>query len=95
MLDVKKNMLKELCNNHNKEFVEHINEAEEKTAFTKMKFYLTKCNDLKRKAEDFHHKSAFVFSSTSNLVLFVFSDVFSLVLSNFFLRYFVIADTDA
>ena len=48
----KKNLLNELCNNYNKEFVEYVKKAEEQTDFTKIRVYLTKGNDLKRKAED-------------------------------------------
>ena len=52
MLDGKKTVLNELCNNYNKDVVKYIKKVEEQTDFTKMRVYLTKCNDLKQKAED-------------------------------------------
>jgi hypothetical protein len=48
----RKTVLQELWANYNKEFVERTKKAAEQTDFTKMRVYLTKGNDLKRKAED-------------------------------------------
>ena len=49
MIDSKKNVVKESCNNYNKGFVEYMKKAEDQFDFTKMRVYPTKGNDLKRK----------------------------------------------
>ena len=52
-LEDRKKVLQEVCNNnYNTEFIEYTKKAGEQNDFTKMRVYLTKVNDLKRKAEE-------------------------------------------